>query len=382
MDVIGVIAEYNPFHNGHIYHIERIKEMYPDSVVVLVMSSTFTQRGIPSIINKWKKTEIALNHNIDIVVELPYIFSTQSADIFAKESINLLKELKVNKLIFGSESDDIKTLELMAKTQIENKEYDKLVKKYMNNGLNYPTAMNKALFELTNLEVKESNDLLGLSYIKEITKQKANIEYITIKRTNNYLGTNLDDRIASASAIRNGLVTFKDIKEYVPSDTYKTLYKERFFMNDYFNILKYKIYSSNDLSKYLDVDEGIENRILKVIDEVNNYDELVEKIKTKRYTYNKINRMFCHILCGFTKDLRDKFTTSTYIRILGFSKNGQKYLNKIKKDTSIPIITKFIKNEDILDFEMKVLKVYVNVLNNKKQKEYIEMEYKSKIIIK
>ena len=129
MDVIGIIAEYNPFHNGHIYHIEKIKEMYPDSTIVLVMSSTFTQRGIPSIVGKWAKTDTVLDYNVDLVVELPYVFSTQSADIFARESINLLKELKVNKLIFGSESDDVKSLELMAKTQIENKEYDKLVKK-------------------------------------------------------------------------------------------------------------------------------------------------------------------------------------------------------------------------------------------------------------
>lgn len=382
MEKIGIIAEYNPFHNGHIYHTQKIKEIYPDSTIVLVMSSTFTQRGIPSIINKWNKTEIALNHNIDIVIELPYIFSTQSADIFAKEAINLLKELKVNKLIFGSESDDIKSLELMAKTQLENKDYNRLVKKYMDKGINYPTAMNKALYELTKLEVKESNDLLGLSYIKEIIRQKADIEYITIKRTNKYLGTELDTFIASASAIRNGIKTYKDIKDYVPKDTYKALDKDRFLIDDYFNLLKYKIYSSDDLSKYLDVDEGIENRIINVIDDVTTYDELVEKVKTKRYTYNKINRMFCHILCGFTKELRDKLTTSTYIRVLGFNEKGQKYLNKIKKDTSIPIITKFIKNDDILDFEMKVLKIYTSNLSNDKQKEYIDMEYKSKVIIK
>ena len=382
MDVIGIIAEYNPFHNGHIYHIEKIKEMYPDSTIVLVMSSTFTQRGIPSIVGKWAKTDTVLDYNVDLVVELPYVFSTQSADIFARESINLLKELKVNKLIFGSESDDVKSLELMAKTQIENKEYDKLVKKYLDEGINYPTAMNKALHKLTGMEVNESNDLLGLSYIKEIIRQKADIEYITIKRTNKYLGTDLRSSIASSTAIRQALLDFKNVYKYIPKQTKRCINKDMFFMQEYFDLLKYKIYSSNDLSIFLDVDEGIENRIMKVIDDVTTYDELVESVKTKRYTYNKINRMFCHILCGFTKELRDKFTTSTYIRILGFSKNGQKYLNKIKKDTSIPIITKFIKNDDILDFEMKVLKIYISKLNNKKKHEYIDMEYKSKVIIK
>ena len=125
MKVIGIIAEYNPFHNGHLYHLNKVKEMFPEHIIILVLSSSFTQRGEISILDKFDKTRIALEFGVDIVVELPYIFSTQSADIFAKESINLLKELKVNKLIFGSENDDIKTLELMAKTQIENKEYDK-----------------------------------------------------------------------------------------------------------------------------------------------------------------------------------------------------------------------------------------------------------------
>lgn len=380
MDIIGIICEYNPFHNGHIYHLNKIKEMYKDSTIVLIMSSSFTERGIPSIMNKWDKTSIALKYGVDLVIELPYIFSTQSADIFAKESINLLKELKVNKLIFGSESNDIEKLKLLANTQINDKNYNDLVKKYLDTGINYPTAMNKALKEITGFDVNESNDLLGLSYIKEIIKQNANIEPISIKRTNDYLSTNLDNDISSATAIREGFINNKDIKKYVPIETFNSINKETHFMEDYFKLLKYKINTSSNLEKYLDVDEGIENRIYKYIDTVDNYNELVEKVKTKRYTYNKINRMFSHILCGFTKEMKDKYKTSTYIRILGLTKSGQNYLNKIKKDISLKLITKFTKDEEILLYEKKVTSIYSSNLDKIKEKELIEKEYKQTII--
>jgi len=380
MTSIGVIAEYNPFHNGHLYHINKIKEMYPDSLIVLVMSSSFTERGIPSIINKWDKTKIALNNKIDLVVELPYMFSTQSADIFARESIRILKELKVEKLIFGSENNNIDMLTHVANIQINNNEYDNLVKEYLDSGINYPTAMNKALIELGGYEVNESNDLLGLSYIKEIIRQDANIEPISIKRTNDYLETSLTGNISSATAIRKAFIENNNISNTVSKEVLDILNKEYFIMDDYFELLKYKIYSDNDLSKYLDVDEGIENRILSVIDKVNNYDELVESVKTKRYTYNKINRMFCHILCGFTKELRDKYENGNYIRVLGFNNNGKEYLNKIKKDTNVPIITKYIKNNEILDFEKKVTSIYVSKLNINRQKELIEKEYRDSLI--
>ena len=135
--IIGIIAEYNPFHNGHKYQIEKIKKKYPDSTIIVVMSSSFTQRGDVSLLNKWKKTKIALENNVDLIIELPFIFSTQSADIFAKGAIEILKELKVDLLVFGSESNNIKELEQIALTQINNKEYDLFVKKYLDKGYNY-----------------------------------------------------------------------------------------------------------------------------------------------------------------------------------------------------------------------------------------------------
>jgi len=165
MKRIGIICEYNPFHNGHLYHINKIKEMYPDSIIILVMSGNFTQRGEASIINKWDKTDIALTYGVNIVVELPFVFATQSADTFARASIEILNSLHVDTIVFGSETNDIKRLRLMAETQINNKEYDKLVQKYLDEGINYPTALSKALFDITDnelLETETDNEMRSL----------------------------------------------------------------------------------------------------------------------------------------------------------------------------------------------------------------------------
>ena len=352
MNTIGIICEYNPFHNGHLYHIEKIKELFPDSLIVLVMTNYFTERGSISILNKKEKTTIALNHNIDLVVELPFKYGVSSADIFALGSIKILKELKVDYLVFGSESNDIEKLKELANIQLNNKEYPTLVKKYLDKGINYPTALSNALKELTNTTINEPNDLLGLSYVKEIIKQKANITPISIERSNDYH--------KSSTEIRNN-INNDSIKKYVPDDVYEVL-KEKKEVN-YFNYLKYKIISDKDLSKYLDVDEGIGNRLIKYINESNNLDDYIKLIKTRRYTYNKINRMFIHILTSYIKEEHN--TKLEYIRVLGFNKNGRNYLNKIKKDIKVPIITNVKKKDELLlSTDIKVEKIYNLITNN------------------
>ena len=373
---IGIICEYNPFHNGHLYHLNKIKKKYKDSTIILVMSGNFTQRGNISIINKWDKTKIALENNIDLVVELPFLYATQSADIFAKGAINILKQLKVEKLIFGSETNNVEKLYNLAKKQINNKEYDNLVKKYLDKGLNYPTSMNKALKDLTKEEVSTPNDLLGLSYIKEIIKQNANIEVETIKRTNDFHGKYLGEDITSATRIREAIKNNIDITKYVPKQTHKYLinnYKD--VESNYFNLLKYKIIVDKDkLNTYQTVDEGIENRLLKYINEVSSTYELIEKIKTKRYTYNKIYRMLNHILCSLTKE-EAKDQDLKYIRLLGFNNKGKKYINTIKKDLTIPLISKQKKDfDELLKLDNKTDQIYDLITNNKTIKELIIKE--------
>lgn len=350
MNIIGVIAEYNPFHNGHLYHINKIKELYPDSLIVLVTSGYFTQRGHISVLSKESKTKIALDNNIDIVLELPFIYSTQSSDIFAHQAITILNELKIDTLVFGSESNDINLLKDIVAKQ-STPEYEQKVKEYLDEGINYPTAMSKAL-ELDS-NIATPNDLLGISYIKAINKINPNINPITIKRTNDYHDITSNDTIISATNIREKLYNGENISPYIPN--YNISYINNISNDRLYNLLKFKILTDNDLSIYLDVDEGIEYRLQRYINESHSFDELISNVKTKRYTYNKINRMLIHILIGLTKKDNDQ-TKLDYIKILGFNKLGQQYLKDIRKDITLP--TTPDKDSIIYKYELKAAYLY------------------------
>ena len=360
MKSVGIICEYNPFHNGHLYHLKKIKEKFPDYIVVLVLSPTFSQRGEASIINKWDKTKLSLDNGVDLVIELPYPFACQSADFFAEGAIKILNYLKVEYLVFGSESNNVELLTSLADTQLHNKNYDCLVKKHMDNGNNYPTAMSNALKEITGNTVTLPNDLLGVSYIKKIIELDSKIKPLTIKRTNNYHGNNENSNIISAQEIRNKIINKENITKFIPK--YDNIL---FNTNSYFKYLKYKILiEGKQINKYQTVEEGIENRINKFILESNTLEELINKVKTKRYTYNKLNRMFNHILCGFTKEEANSMKNITYIRVLGFNKNGKEYLNNNKKNINIPIITNCKNIDDrMLLLEHRVANIY-NLINN------------------
>ncbi len=376
MKSVGIIAEYNPFHNGHLYHIEKIKEQEKDAIIVLVMSGNFTERGEPTIMDKWKRCEIALNHGVDLVVELPYPFATQSADYFSYGSITLLEALKVDKVIFGSESNDMNALETIAKVQIENEDFDKLVKIYSKLGKNYPTAISCAIEDLTGKKINTPNDLLGVSYMKTILKNNYKIKAETIQRTNDYHKTTLEESISSATSIREALKEKKSIENQVPKDTLK-YYDNLHFIEDYYDLLKYKIITEDHLEKYQTVEEGIESSIKKAIDKSSTYEELIKNIKSKRYTYNKISRMLLHILCNFTKEKASTMKKISYIRILGFTEKGREYLNTIKKEVELPIISKITRNKDpMLEFELETTKIYDIKTNDCRKKEEGKIIYK------
>lgn len=383
MKSVGIICEYNPFHNGHLKHLQKVKELFPDSTVILVMSGHFTERGDASVISKWDKTEIALKAEIDLVIELPYFFASQSSDIFARGAVQLLHHLKAEAIVFGSESDNVDTLVQVAKTCVNNKKYDKLVKSYLQEGINYPTALSKAIYDLTKKKICKPNDILGLSYIKEIIKLNSSIKPVTIKREDNFNNTFLYDEITSSTSIREHLKSGLEITNQVPDFVKPYLKKQLHFIDDYFTILKYKILTSiNNLSDFQTVDEGIENRIIKFIMHSNSYNEFVLKIKTKRYTYNKINRMFTHILCNFTKEEANSFHDIEYIRVLGFNSKGRNYLSQIKKELNVPLVTNFSNIDNkMLDLEWRVTCVYASILEATEATKLIEMEYKNSPII-
>lgn len=364
MNVIGIIAEYNPFHLGHLYQINKIKEMYKDSIIIAIVSSSFTQRGDVSILNKWNKARIALDNGIDLVIELPYFYAGQSSDIFAKGAVTILNYLGIDTLVFGMESDDINNLKLMADIQLNDKNYNNIVKEYLSNGYNYPTALSKAIKDILNLDIYLPNDLLALSYIKQVKLINNNIDVIGIKRTNDYHSIEITSNIVNASLIREQFKNNLDISNYIPNYDTNKLYNVS--VNDFYPLLKYQILNNiNNLDKFLTVDEGIDNRIKKYIKNSNSWDELVNNIKTKRYTYNKINRMLMHILFNLTKK-ESKNIVIDYVRVLGFNSKGRSYLNKIKKNKDINIVTNYKDGiSKLFDLENRVNNIYAIIVDNK-----------------
>jgi len=377
MKVIGIIAEYNPFHLGHLYQIEKVKALYPDSIIIAIISTNFTERGEISLLNKWDKTKICLANDIDLVIELPTLYATQSADIFAYGALKILNSLHIDTLVFGTESDNIDNLIKLAEIQLKDKNYDILVKEYLNKGINYPTAMSNALKKIANFTIDTPNDLLALSYIKEIIKNNYQITPIGIKRTNDYHGKDINSNIINASLIRELLNKNNDISKYVPIETKKYLNKNITLENAY-NYLVYAIINNQEhLNEYLTVDEGIENRILKQLPKSHNWNSLVMNLKTKRYTYNKINRMLIHILLGIKKtdNLND-----LYIRILGFNQKGQKHLQKSKKKLDLPLYNCYKPHlSKTFDIEYKSTCIYSIITNNLNLQT---AEFKNKPIIK
>ena len=354
MEIIGIVTEYNPFHNGHLYQIKKTRELYPDSIIVICLNGYFLERGEISIETKEEKTRLALKYGANIVVELPFVFGSNSADIFADASVKILNNLKITKLLFGSELNDISLLTSLAKKQL-NKSFDNDLKKYLDQGINYPTALNKAL----GYKIDTPNDLLAISYIKAIIKNGFNIEPVSIKRTNDYHDNALYDDIVSASNIRARLKNHEDIERYIPEGNIVNINQELLF-----DILKYKIISDDNLERYLTVDEGLDNRLKKVIYESHTLDELIAKTKSKRYTHNRIMRMFIHILIGLTKKDKEELVNPEYVRLLGFDEEGTALLNVIRKDTELPIITKY-RNLDskIKEYEMKAAAIYSMLTN-------------------
>lgn len=364
MEIIGIICEYNPFHNGHVYHINKIKELYPDSLIVLCLNGYFCQRGDISILSKEDKVRIALDNKVDVVVELPTIYATQSADIFAEASIKILNLMGVKRVVFGSECNDINYLEGIALKQINN-DYKDNLKMYLDKGMNYPSALNKAL----GINLNSPNDLLGVSYIKAIIKNNFNIKYECIKRTSDYLDVVSDNDIVSASNIREKIKNNISVLKYINYDyDFKVINEDLLF-----NIIKYKIITDDNLGKYLSVDEGIEYKLIKEINNCSNMNDLILKVKSKRYTYNRIKRMLMHILIGILKI--DNNLDINYVKVLGFNDKGKNYLKLF--DNNI-VSSKISDSYVVQRYELVSSKIY-DMLTNSNSFSY---ECKNKPIIK
>ncbi len=375
MKILGLIVEYNPFHHGHLYHLNKAKELLNPDLTIAVMSSHFVQRGEPAISDKWTRAQIAIKNGVDLVIELPFVYSVQSADYFAHGAIDILAKLKVTDIVFGSENGNINIFKDIAYTIKNNqKAYNNIVKEQMNLGLRYPDACNQALSLLMNKTVTTPNDLLGLAYVKEIIDHDYPIEMHCIKRTNDFHSLQIE-AISSASAIRHALKNKIDIKNQFCN--YKE-YKEFYFLDDLYPYLRYKILTtSNQSLKQLHlVDEGIENLLKEKILVSNNMEQLITNLSSKRYTRSRIQRMLIHILMNNTKDQIINAMHLNYIRILKMNNNGQAYLNKIKKVCEYKLITNFSSyTHPALDLEFKATKLLSCLSIN--PNKLVELEYKS-----
>lgn len=375
MKILGLVVEYNPFHQGHLYHINKAKELVKPDITIIVMSGHFVQRGEPSISDKWTRASVAIKNGIDLVIELPFVYSVQSADYFAKGAIEILNKLNVTDIVFGSENGDINIFKDIALTIKNNqKEYNTLVSKQMNLGLRYPDACNQALSILMNKTITTPNDLLGLAYVKEVINHNYPINLHCIKRTNDFHSLEIET-ISSASAIRNALKNKIDITNQLCN--YED-YHEFYFFDDLFPYLRYKLLTTTkeELKKLHLVDEGIENLLKEKILISNNMNELVTNLTSKRYTRSRIQRMLIHILMNNTKQIINEAMVIDYIRILKMNERGQSYLSKIKKSCDYKLVTNFSSyNHPALDLEFKATKLLSCLSNNPNQ--LIKLEYQS-----
>ena len=338
-NVIGLIVEYNPFHNGHLHHIQEIDRLFEDNIKITVMSGDYVQRGEPSLINKFEKTKIALSQGVDIVIELPAFYSTQSAEIFAKGSINLLNKLSCSHIVFGSESNDLEKLKRIATISM-TKEFELSLREFLAEGLSYPTAFSKALFD----EKLGSNDILALEYLKAIKAINPKIEAYCIKREKTGYYDDEKDNFASATHIRKILLDYNKkkedklnkIKNLVPEFSYKIL-EENFgvfsCLSDFYDLIKYNIIKNHsNLKNIQDLEVGLENRLYKYSLENSNFDEFFNKVLTKRITISRLQRILLHSLFGLTETITERVKNKvSFVKILGFSTKGQEYLNYLKK---------------------------------------------------
>ena len=380
--VLGIIAEYNPFHNGHLLHLEKSKKICGAQYSVCVMSGNFVQRGNTSIVNKWAKAEMALKSGVDLVLELPTVYSISSAENFAEGAIKLLNSLKiVDTISFGSENSDINVLNRISSVLHEEpKQYLEFLNSESKKGLSFPKARENAILLYLNDKkylniLNQPNNTLAIEYLKALKKYKSHISPISVKREKVFYNSNcIVDEYASATAIRNMIINeqFNDIRKVVPASSYNLLMNEIEEGHLVIDISKFEkeiLYairrlSADDIKNIPEVTEGLENAIKNASNSCNNLSELINIVKSKRYTQTRIQRILLYILLNITKkDMYLSRKNIPYARILGYSPQGKELISEIyRANPKITLITsvknfldssnnktyKYMLNKDIL----------------------------------
>lgn len=379
MKAVGIVAEYNPFHNGHYYHVSQSKKITNADVVVACMSGPFLQRGEPAIVSKWHRAKMALESGVDLVVELPYVYSTANAPQFAEGAIFLLDALQCDFFSFGSEAGRLEPFINTANLIEEHeREYNALIKQFVSTGLSYPQSLSKAYEQLKQkrhqetVDLSKPNNILGYHYIAAAKKWKLSIQPVTIQRisANYHDPINEASTIASATGIRKAIFehgNVKSIRPYVPEATYNSLLEWRKTFQQFVDwevfwpLLKYAImrYSPENLTDFPDVSEGIEYALVKHAKHSETFSQFMASIKSKRYTWTRLQRMLTHLYTGITKEELHQFKTPSYIRLLGMTKKGQAYLAERKKKLELPIISRVAKSKDpMLQIDLRASEMY------------------------
>ena len=435
MSTVGLITEYNPFHNGHLYHLEASKKITGADTVICVMSGSFVQRGEPAVIDKYTRTAMALANGVNLLVELPVLYACSSAEYFSYGAIMTLEALGVDSVCFGSECGDIDILSYIAQLLIrEPAQLSELIKEKLSSGLSYPKARNDSLcqyvkdnnsvYHISVIErvLKSPNNILGIEYIKTIKKYNLTIKPYTIKRVgSNYNETKINTDLPSASAIRNAFLNAADLDRNhnesksdidsnhnesndhlkrdikndnnslqcsIPENIYTSLLSSiginfPICIDDFTVMLnaklKYLIYTDyTQLTRYLDVTIDFANRILNVFTGFETFTELIEKLKNKQLTYTRVSRSLLHILLEITDESAIKYAKGgniPYIRLLGFDERGQTFLNKAKKKCKVPLITKTADYKELLKEDIFATEIY-NMSVFHKYRTKLTSEYK------
>ncbi|NLL82483.1 MAG: nucleotidyltransferase [Tissierellia bacterium] len=375
MKVVGFVTEYNPFHLGHKYHLEQSKKMSNSTHTIAVMSGSFVQRGEPSLIDKWTKAKIAVENGVDLVIELPFIYSVQSAELFAYGAISILNSLNIVKyLSFGSETENLRDLERIANIfHEEPEEYKSFLKSHLSKGHSFSAARSKALTDYINMVnpydntpyeriLKQSNNILSIEYLKSLKRLESEILPVLIKRKGNkYNDTKVTTQFPSATAIRNKLLNnnLETIKHYVPNETYENLIQFKNKYGSFNSLTRYNQvfqYIFRTLDKYqyneiFDMENGLENRILASSEKNIHIESLIKDAMTKRYPSTRIKRILIHLLTNLDKETITYIYNNaiTYIRILASNEKGLEIIREIKKKSNISVVTKFANYRSLDD---------------------------------
>ena len=425
MKIVGLITEYNPFHNGHLYHMQKAKEITGADSVIAVMSGNYVQRGAPAIMPKHLRAEVALEAGIPLVLELPVCYASGSAEYFADGAISLFEKLGcIDSICFGSECGDYYLLEKVAHVTADEPEaYKQTLQDALKQGLSFPLARQaalKAYFQDPSLDdiLEQPNNILGLEYIKALYLRKSPIGAYTIRRKiSGYHDKELSPGYSSASAIRRLLAfagnsvhlaseemydepglseVLTRLEGQVPPSCIRSLeetHRVRYpvYANDFSLLFRYRLLTETreSLAGYLDMTEELANRMINHANDFITFDQFCDLLKTRDMTYSRISRCLLHILLNIrTEDmtLYKEEGGCQYARVLGFSKDGAKLLTRIKRTSSVPLLTKLTQTEGLSKTGLRMLRqdifaadLYESVITDKFKMPFIS-EYQQQIV--